>query len=124
MIIGTGTDLIKIKRIEKSINNNPDKFLDKVFTEKEQEYCSKYKESATKYANKFAAKEAVCKALGLGIGLHGWRDSEVLNNDNGKPYVLLHQKAKEYFESLGGENIHITITDTDEYSLAFCVIEK
>jgi holo-[acyl-carrier protein] synthase len=124
MIIGTGTDLIKINRINQAILNNPEHFIKKIFTDNEQEYCSQYKNSSSKYANKFAAKESVCKALGLGIGIHGWRDIEVLNNENGKPYVVLHNQAKEFFQSLKGESIHVTITDTDEYSLAFCVIEK
>lgn len=123
MIFGIGTDLVKTERIKKAINTYGERFLRKVFTEKEQEYCLKFKIPDSKFANKFAAKEAVCKAFGQGIQEYGWKNIEVFNDENGRPGVILHNKARDFFNSINGKKILISISDTKEYSIAVCVIE-
>src|SRR5437016_843460 len=85
---GIGTDIIEIGRIEKIISRYGQKFLDRIFTKREQEYCLKHKMSSRHFAGRFAAKEAVVKALGTGITLHvAWTDIEILNDSQGKPFV-------------------------------------
>lgn len=87
VILGLGTDIIEISRIEKSLEEHGAPFLKRLFTEKEQAYCEQFKNSrATHYAGRFAAKEAIAKALGTGIGAHfGWHDVEILPDPMGKP---------------------------------------
>ena len=89
MIKGTGVDIIEISRIEKSLTN--EKFVERIFTKKEQEYCNSRKQMAvSSYAARFAAKEAVVKALGTGISGGGlWTDIEILPDDDGAPHVKL-----------------------------------
>lgn len=113
MIIGIGCDLIKIDRIK---NTQTENLVNRILTDKEKEIFSKLKNEKRKYeflAGRFAAKEAFSKALGTGIGEVSFRDIEVLNDDLGKPYIN--------YSSL---STHISITHTDEYALAFVVIEK
>jgi len=123
MISGIGIDLVKIKRITQAVDEHGERFINKIFTEKEQEYCLRYKNPYPKFANKFAVKEAVCKAFGLGIQEYGWKNVEVINDKNGKPEVKLHSKAQNLFQSIKGKNILISVSDTEEYSMAFCIIE-
>jgi len=123
MIFGIGIDLVEIARIGLAIHTYGDSFIDRIFTEREKDYCYKYKNFYTKFANRFAAKEAVCKSFGLGIGIHRWKDFEILNHSNGKPLVILHNKAKEFFESINGKNIFLSISDTDKFSIAYCIVE-
>lgn len=123
MIKGIGTDLIRISRIRDAIVKHGDKFVNRIFTAKEKKYCKKSVNYAAKYANRFAGKEAVCKALGFGIGQHDWKDIEILNDDMGKPYIVLHNKAEDFLKSIQGKSIHISITDTHDYSMAFCIVE-
>jgi len=123
MILGIGTDLVNIGRIDRIIDTYSDRFINKIFTRREQEYCSRFKFSAAKFANRFAAKESICKSLGLGIGKYTWKDIEVVNDENGKPLIELHNAALEFFHSINAKRILVSISDTQEYSMAFCVIE-
>jgi len=90
MIIGLGSDLIDIRRIENSLTRHGDRFVNRIFTEVEQAKSDKRKNRAASYAKRFAAKEACCKALGTGIS-NGvfWRDMGVVNDKNGKPTMKL-----------------------------------
>lgn len=122
MIQGVGTDIIEIGRIQKSIDEYGSKFLDRLFTSQEQDYCHKHRESARQFAGRFAAKEAISKALGTGICEHlGWLDIEILNDENGKPLVHLSEHAKMTFGVL---TIHITISHCKEYAVAFAISEN
>ena len=123
MIFGIGTDLVKTERINQAIETYRERFINKIFTEKEQEYCFKFKIPGPKFANKFAVKEAVCKAFGNGIQEYGWKNIEVLNDENGKPVVKLKNKALDFFNSINGKKVLISISDTKQYSIAFCVVE-
>jgi holo-[acyl-carrier protein] synthase len=89
-IKGVGNDIIEIERIERSIQQYGDRFLHRIFTEKEITYCKKYRMSSRHFAGRFAAKESIAKALGCGIGkILSWKDLEILNDKEGKPMVLL-----------------------------------
>lgn len=118
MIIGVGTDLIEIERVQKACVKEG--FLRRCFTEKEQAIIAKRSKSA---AGNFAVKEAVSKVLGTGVRNFNLTDIEVLRDDLGKPYVVLHNGAKELAQKLGIKNIHVSISDTDDMAMAFAVGE-
>ncbi|MGN9017419.1 holo-ACP synthase [Lachnospiraceae bacterium HCP1S3_C3] len=119
MIVGIGCDIINIERIEKSINRNS--FILNAYTEQEQEMS---KGKAAFYADNFAVKEAVSKCFGTGFRGFGLTDIEVLRDGFGKPYVNLYGNAKELAKKLSIDNIYVTISNTDELSLAYAVAES
>ncbi len=128
MIIGLGSDLIDIRRIEKSIARHGDRFTNRVFTDVEQKKSDKRRNRAASYAKRFAAKEACCKALGTGIS-NGvfWRDMGVVNDKNGKPTMMLTNGAAkrlaEIIPSGYQPHVHVTITDDFPLAQAFVIIE-
>lgn len=121
MIRGIGTDIIEVSRIEEIIQRHGQKFLDKVFTANEQAYCKSYRKFARNFAGRFAAKEAVVKALGTGLanGLD-WQDIEVINDPQGKPYLVLSDNFKKHFEN---PTIHLSISHCKEYATATAIWE-
>tara|TARA_B100000927_G_scaffold291720_1_gene296121 strand:+ start:2248 stop:2643 length:396 start_codon:yes stop_codon:yes gene_type:complete len=127
MIIGIGTDIIDITRIEMVINRFGDRFKNRVYTKKEILKCEARKLSANSYAKRYAAKEACSKALGTGFrkGVY-WRDIEVINNKSGKPELFLHNGARSVFEKLLPQNtsgqIDLSITDEYPYAQATVII--
>jgi len=128
MIIGMGSDLIDIRRIETSIERFGDRFTNRCFTEIEQKKSDGRKNRAASYAKRFAAKEACSKALGTGLaqGVF-WRDMGVVNLPSGKPTMRLTNGAADRLAKLlpaGHEAvIHLTITDEFPYAQAFVIIE-
>ena len=128
MIIGLGSDLIDIRRIEKSINRFGDRFTNRLFTPLEQEKSDGRKQRAASYAKRFAAKEACSKALGTGLaqGVF-WRDMGVSNLPSGKPTLQLQNGAAARLKELIPQNhraiIHLTITDDFPLAQAFVIIE-
>lgn len=118
MIIGIGTDIVEIKRVEQACENP--RFLDKYYTQAEIELIRQRKSCA---ASNFAVKEAVSKVFGTGFRGFGAKDIEVLRDELGKPYVHLYGGALELSEKLGIVNIHITISDTAQCVVAFAVGE-
>jgi len=125
MIVGLGIDLIEIRRLLDGYSKFGELFLKKIFTEKEIEYCSKFLNSFESYAGKFAVKEAFMKAIGAGIRQGIWFcDIETLNDSSQKPYIILHRKAKEYYENSGANIIHLSITHTEVYATAIVILEK
>lgn len=128
MIIGLGSDLIDIRRVEKSLARFGDRFTKRVFTEVEQAKSDKRANRAASYAKRFAAKEACSKALGTGIsrGVY-WTDMGVVNLPGGKPTMrLTNGAAKRLAEMIpaGHEpRIHVTITDDFPLAQAFVIIE-
>jgi holo-[acyl-carrier protein] synthase len=96
---GLGTDIIEISRIQKCIQRFGSVFLDRLFTNREQQYCHRFRDPAPHFAARFAAKESAVKALGSGIGKKvSWHDFEVLNDDQGKPFFVLSSKLHELFD--------------------------
>ncbi len=125
MSIHCGVDIIEIDRIKKTIEANGESFIEKVFTKGEDDYCKGKKAVRYKsYAARFAAKEAVVKALGTGIdkGI-SWTDIEVCTDDFGKPYPTLFGKAKERYDQMNGTDISLSLSHCDEYAVAYAVIQ-
>lgn len=128
MIIGIGSDLIDIRRVAKTLERHPDRFVNRVFTEIEQHKSDRRKERAASYAKRFAAKEACAKALGTGLarGVF-WRDMGVVNLPGGKPTMQLTGGAAARLANMlpaGHEAlIHLTITDDFPLAQAFVIIE-
>jgi holo-[acyl-carrier protein] synthase len=123
MIVGLGMDLVKVERIEKALRRFGSRFIERCFTEYEAERCSNRLRPAHAFAMRFAAKEAVSKALGLGMRGLGWREMEMRNDDKGKPYLCLYGRAKARMEELAGARSHVSTTDDGAYAAAVAVIE-
>jgi holo-[acyl-carrier protein] synthase len=118
-IKGIGTDIIEINRIKEAILRKGDDFLNRLFTKNELEYSYKFKEPYPRLAARFAAKEAVVKALGLGFGKKAsFLDVEVLNESNNKPFVKLSNSLNELFDN---PIIHLSISHCESYATAFAI---
>lgn len=122
MILGFGTDLIEVGRIEESIRKRP-RMAEKILTEKELAYCMRRKSPFMSVAARFAAKEAASKALGCGFREFGFHDLEVINDELGKPEIHFYGRALEKFTALGGKKAFISISHTDKHALAEVIIE-
>jgi holo-[acyl-carrier protein] synthase len=119
MILGIGNDIIEIERIQANIEKYKHRFLNRIFTKKEQLYCLNKKNPAIHFAGRFAAKEAIVKALGTGFrqGIT-WVDIEILNDGNGKPLVSLSPKLVHLFSS---PSILLSISHCRHYATAFAI---
>lgn len=115
-----GVDIIDIERIGRSIDRYGNRFLERVFTEQEIAYCNSRTESL---AVRWAAKEAVAKALGTGIGVVNWREIEVVNDANRRPALRLHGAAADLAAQLGIEKFSISLSHAKDYAVAFVVGE-
>src|SRR6266516_7319735 len=128
MILGIGSDLIDVRRIERTIERHGERFLRRIFTATERAKAESRARRAETYAKRFAAKEACAKALGTGIraGVF-WRDMGVVNLPSGRPTMALTGGAATRLKSLlphgHHANIHVTITDEFPLAQAFVVIE-
>ena len=127
MIIGIGIDIVKIDRIAKLINNFGNKFEKKIFTNNEINIGNQKSSLNTKisyYAKRFAAKEALSKAIGLGIGRGiDFVDIEIINNENGKPEIKLTPKSKQFLQKyLNQNNFKIDLSMTDEKDIAQSIV--
>ena len=120
MTRGVGIDIIEVSRIATAMSKHSGRFIDRVFTINEQNYCFKKKEPALHFAGRFAAKEAVVKAVGTGFtqGL-SWVDFEVQNDTSGKPTIHLSPLACEL---LGNPDIQLSISHCKEYATAIAII--
>lgn len=128
MIIGIGTDICDINRIAQTLEKHRERFKKKTFTQGEQDYCEAKAIPANAYAKRFAAKEAVAKALaGRETGSLSWLDVEVIKQKSGRPDILLHGTAlKRLSERLpqGFEGIiHLSLSDDPPYAQAFAIVE-
>ena len=122
MIAGLGTDIVEVDRIAKMIADHGDHFLQRVFTPAEIEHCRPRRESAPHFAGRWAAKEAVMKALGTGFTPDvGWTDIEILVKPSGQPYIQLHGKALAYADSHNFGEILVTISHTSTYATATAI---
>ena len=121
-ILGTGIDIVEICRITGVIGRRP-LFKNRVYTRDEIAYIDANAAGPQHAAGIFAAKEAVLKACGRGLKGVGWKDVEVLRDGLGKPYVVLHNRAKALAEERGIEKIHISISHEREYAIAQAIAE-
>lgn len=123
MIIANGVDIVKISRIEKILLNKKDKFINKVFTQDEIEYIKYKKYNSQTIAGLFAAKEAVSKVLGTGLGKVGLKDMEIFHDNRGKPNIVLYNEGLNICQRLGIDNIHLSISHEEDYAIAFVIGE-
>ena len=128
MILGIGSDLTNIERIQKTLDRFGQRFKDRVFTEVEQAKAQKRKDFAGTYAKRWAAKEACSKALGTGLSMGiSWKDMAVLNMKSGQPSMQLTGWAAKRMAEMTPVGyktfIHITLTDDQPWAQAFVVIE-
>lgn len=123
MIIGTGVDIVKIARIERILETNRDSFLERIFTDEEIEYIKNKNYNAQTISGLFAAKEAVSKVLGTGIGKVNWKHIKVYYDEKGKPHVKLNSQ-EEIMDSLNIDEIHVSISHEREYAVAFAIGEN
>lgn len=124
LIIGCGIDLVKIERIEKIIKKWGDNFIFRIFTTLEREYCEKKKGNKFQsYAGKFAAKEALLKALGLGLREANWKEIEIKNDELGQPIIDTSGKLKNIALTKGVSKYFISISHTKEYAVAQVILE-
>lgn len=125
MIVGIGTDLVEVSRVEKILQKWGDKFLAKVYSQNEIDYCQKKAFPSIHYAARFAAKESFLKSLGIGLGMGvKLQDIEVINNQQGSPSLNVHESIRARLDNLGINKIHISITHTREHAQAIVVLEK
>ncbi len=128
MILGIGTDLANIERIQGTLDRFGDRFRNRVFTEVEQRKAERRKDVAGTYAKRWAAKEACSKALGTGLRMGiAWKDMAVSNLDTGQPVMAVTGWAAERLASMTPPGhdaiIHVTLTDDRPWAQAFVVIE-
>jgi holo-[acyl-carrier protein] synthase len=125
MVLGLGTDLIEIQRVQASIDQFGDRFLNRVFTQGEIAYCRrKKKHSAESFAARFAAKEAGAKALGTGISRGvSWKEIEVRRLPGERPTLHLTGRAAERATAMGVRNIQLSLTHSREVAMAVVSIE-
>ena len=122
MIIGLGTDIVEVKRIKAAIAKN-DRFITRVYTPAEIAYCQQKKRPELSFAARFAAKEAISKAFGTGIGKISWLDMEITNAQSGQPLVHLSGKCAMISQEKQVKAIHLTLSHTDEYAVATAILE-
>lgn len=124
MILGTGVDLAEVERIRQSVERFGDRFVKRIYTEREIAYVERKANRFERYAARFAAKEAGMKALGTGWrrGIQ-WKDFEVANLPSGRPTLLLHGEAEQIAARMGVKAIQLSLTHTKENALAYVIFE-
>ncbi len=121
-IAGIGTDIIECERIDRMIQRHGDHFMQRVYTEQEIRYCANRKTADQHFAGRWAAKEAVLKALGTGwISGIAWTDVEVAHAEGGRPIILLHGGAAKVAQKRGIQEIQISITHCKSHAVAFAL---
>lgn len=125
MIVGTGIDITEVPRIAESIERFGDRFIRRVFTEGEIQYCDSKANRIERYAARFAAKEASMKALGTGWsrGIR-WRDIEVYRQPGSRPTIRFHGKAAEFAAKLKAQNVALSLSHTPTQAIASVILES
>jgi holo-[acyl-carrier protein] synthase len=124
MIVGIGTDIIEVNRIERLLAKQ-ERFKERIFTQGEIEYCEHKKNKAQNYAARFAVKEALLKAIGT-----GWRkgvvfkEIDVVNNEKGKPELVLSGTVKKITKEMGVTNIQVSISHLEDLAIGVVILES
>ena len=122
-VLGIGVDIVENGRIATLLEKHGERFLARVFTDGERTYCSKMRDPAPFYAARFAAKEAVSKAFGTGIGKDmEWLDIEVRRADSGEPSIVLRGAGAAFAKTRGVERVLISLSHTEHYAMAQAMI--
>ena len=124
MILGLGIDIIEVARIRQSRERFGERFLQRILRPSEIAYCLSYRDPGPFLAARFAAKEAISKAFGTGIGRQlSWQDMEVARKDSGEPFVILHSNGQALLKHSGAKQILISISHTQNHAAAVAVLE-
>jgi holo-[acyl-carrier protein] synthase len=126
MIYGIGVDLVRVDRVARVVDRYGERFLKRVFTDREITYChTRAQQGIYQFAQRFAAKEAFSKALGVGLRQGGirWRDVEVLPDPRGKPEIHVVGRAAKLCREMGIAAMHLSLTDEDNLAVAMVVLE-
>jgi holo-[acyl-carrier protein] synthase len=125
VILGVGIDIIEVARIRSSYERFGERFLNRLLHPNEIAYCLSHKVPAPFLAARFAAKEAISKAFGTGIGAQlGWQDMEVGRKESGEPFVILHEGGKKLLEDRKARVVLISLSHTQEHAAAVAILES
>ena len=125
MILGVGIDLIEVERIQASYKRFGERFLNRILHPAEIAYCLTHKEPAPFLAARFAAKEAISKAFGTGIGAQlGWLDMEVGRRESGEPFVVLHGNGLKLLEERRARAVLLSLSHTQSHATAVAILES
>jgi holo-[acyl-carrier protein] synthase len=125
MILGTGVDIIEVGRIRSAHERFGERFVNRVLCPAELAYCLSHRDPAPFLAARFAAKEAISKAFGTGIGGQlGWQDMEVGRKASGEPFVILREPGRKLLEARGGTGVHLTLSHTKDHAVAVAILER
>ena len=121
-LIGIGIDVVEVSRVKSSLDEFGERFLNRIFTSAEREYCNRQKRPEIHLAARFAAKEAISKAFGTGIGKEiGWLDIEIIRRDTGEPEVRLHGDATILAKKCEATEVKVSLSHTQHYAAANAV---
>lgn len=124
MILGTGIDIIEVRRIAASYEKFGERFVNRILLPGEIAYCLSHKMPGPFLAARFAAKEAISKAFGTGIGAAlGWQDMEIRRKESGEPFVVLHGKGEQLFAARGAKRLLVSLSHTANYAAATAILE-
>jgi holo-[acyl-carrier protein] synthase len=125
MIVGLGVDVVEIRRIREALKHQGERFIRRIYTEAEQTFCEARRDPAPHYAVRFAAKEALFKALGTGWanGMR-WQDVEVLRREQDAPILVLSLAAEKRSQKLGTRSIHLSLSHSADSALAVVILEN
>jgi len=125
MILGIGIDLIEVGRIQASYDKFGERFVNRILHPNEISYCLAHRVPGPFLAARFAAKEAISKAFGTGIGAElAWRDMEVAKKPSGEPYVILHERGQALLKARGAHAVLISLSHTQEHATAIAILES
>jgi holo-[acyl-carrier protein] synthase len=125
MILGTGIDIIEVARIAASFEKFGERFVNRILKPAEIAYALSHRNPAPFLAARFAAKEAISKAFGTGIGKQlGWQDMEVGRKESGEPFVILHGGGLQLLAERGGRIVHLSLSHTEHYAAAMAILEN
>jgi holo-[acyl-carrier protein] synthase len=125
MILGVGIDIIEVARIKSSYERFGDRFINRILHPGETSYCLSHKAPAPFLAARFAAKEAISKAFGTGIGAQlGWRDMEIGRKESGEPFVILHGNGPKLLKERGARMVLISLSHTQAHAAAVAILDS
>jgi len=124
MILGIGIDIIEVARIQASHEKFGERFINRILHPNEIKYCLSHRVPGPFLAARFAAKEAISKAFGTGIGAQlGWHDMEVGRKESGEPFVILHDKGQALLKARGASHVLISLSHTADHATAVAILE-
>jgi holo-[acyl-carrier protein] synthase len=126
MIIGIGVDILEVARLEQALARHGDRFISRVFTEREVRYCEATARRAERYAVRFAAKEAARKAIGAATPVKAlaWHEVEIISSTEGAPQLEFHGQAAELIRQLQVTRAHVSLSHTAEQAIAYVILER